>query len=1105
MTRIHKICKVGLAVLWAAAAFSQTSNGVIRGIVSDSSGAVIGGAKVIATAAATGVEYSSTSNDAGLYNIPGLPAGAYTLTVERAGFRKYVRTGLTIATGETLALDVTLEVGDINQSVTVTAEAPQVESRTSSFGQLIESRSIADLPLGDRRTLNVIQLNGAAVFVGYDTGQKPNFSLAGGRAQSQMFWIDGGSGQNMRLGIGQVDTDPPVELVEEIKVLANNYSAEYGGSAGGVILETTKSGTNRFRGSAYEYLRNDRLDAPGFFAPIQNGEKVKPRLRYNVFGASLGGPIRRNKTFFFGNYEGQRRRTGSVQTLTVPTELQRQGDFSQTLNNSGRLIPIYDPATTAGTGASATRLQFPGNVIPAQRLDPVAVKLMAYYPRPNRTPDSVSGANNFRANTTTGLVHDFYFIKIDHTLTDRDRITGRYLFNRDNTNLVSVYPDKGADPNNYADAHQRFVYVGWTRTVNAATVNELRYNFGRRIWHNMTYGLGGDYPSKLGLTGVPQTAFPNFAPAGFSALGSTNQERRQFPIQQHQIVENLSTVKGKHALKFGFEARRSSNYEVNLPTVSGSFGFSTQPTGLPGNAATGSGLASLLVGFPTSFSQNQTLPLDRHSWYLAAFVQDDWSVTPNLTLNLGLRWETDTPMVDAKNRMNGFDANAINPVSGTPGVVKFMGLNGYRTTPYDGDWNNFGPRVGFAWKIMGSASTVLRGGAGIFFAHPFDAGVPNAVSLGFSQSASLNSPDNGLTAPFYLRNGVPAIPASVLKLDDSFGAAPVGQNATTAVTFFETNRRTGYSQQFNLGVQRQLPAMFVVEVSGVGNLSRKLPCSNLSINQISPAILGPGHSTQRDRPFPQFSGVSIQNPTFGTSNYLAGMLRVEKRFSHGLNLISTYTWSKFLANANDPGSSLGADGGLYSNYYNRRADYGPSNNDIHHRFTFSSVYELPFGKGKRWANSGFARAVAGGWGIGNVTTVQSAPPFTVTTQTNNTNAFSAGAQRADVLRNPNLPSDQRSVGRWFDTAAFAQPAIYQFGNQGRNILRAAGLSTLDFSLQRNFVLREGMKLQFRGEFFNALNHTNLGVPGRVFGAAGFGVVSSSGPARQVQVGMRMSF
>ena len=717
------------ALALSAALYAQSNNAVLRGVVSDPTGADVASAKVQITSNKTGVVFSTTTNDTGLYLIPDVPAGTYAMSVEQAGFKRYLRPDLILSTGATVALDVKLEIGDVAQSMTVTTDAPLVQSSTSGIDQLIEAKSIADIPLGDRRTMNVIALSGAAVFVGYDNGQKPNFSLAGGRAQSQMFWIDGASGQNMRLGIGQMDTDPPVELIEEIKVLSNNYSAEFGGSNGGVIIETTKSGSNQFHGSALEYLRNDLLDAPGFFAPVQNGAKLKPKLRYNLFGGTIGGPIIKNKTFFFFDYEGSRRRTGYTSTFNVPTLLQRQGDFSGSTNAAGALVPIYDPATTAGVGTAFTRQQFSGNRIPTDRLDPVALKILSYFPLPNRAADNATGANNYRGNGVNTLTHDFYSIKVDHNFGPKDRITARYMFNRDNTNVISVFPDPGPDTTTFNVANQKSWLGDWIHSLTPATVNELRVNVARRVAHALSAGVGGDYATKLGLKGVSNNAFPNIQVAGFQALGNTNQERQQYPIDQQQIVENISTVRGRHSLKGGFEYRRSRNFEVNFPTASGSFGFTTQATGQPGNAATGNGLASLLLGFPNTFTAVQTDELDRHSYYLAAFFQDDWTIGRSLTLNLGVRWETDTPIVDKDNRMNSFDPVGINPVSGTAGIVKFLGLNGFRTDPYERDLNNFGPRLGFAWKVLGSERTVLRGGFGIFFAHPFDAGVPNAVAL----------------------------------------------------------------------------------------------------------------------------------------------------------------------------------------------------------------------------------------------------------------------------------------------------------------------------------------------------------------------------------------
>ena len=910
----------------------------------------------------------------------------------------------------------------------------------------------------------------------------------------------------MRLGIGQIDTDPPVELIEEIKVLSNNYSAEFGGSNGGVIIETTKSGANQFHGSALEYLRNDRLDAPGFFAPVANGEKIKPKLRYNLFGGTIGGPILKNKTFFFFDYEGGRRRTGYTSTMTVPDALQRTGDFSKTTTAAGAVIPIFDPGSTVASGASFARTQFTGNLIPANRLDPVSLKLLAYYPLPNRAATNLAGANNYVANGVNTLTHDFWSVKVDHNFGAKDRISGRYLFNRDNTNVISPFPTQGPDPTTFNIANQKSALGDWIHTLTPSTVNELRVNIARRIAHALSAGVGGDYDQKIGLTGVAGNAFPNIQASGLVALGNVNQERQQYPIDQQQIVENISTLKGRHSLKAGFEFRRSRNHEINFPTASGSFTFATTPTGQPGNAATGFGTASLLLGFPTAFTAQQTQELDRHSYYLSSFFQDDFSITKSLTLNLGVRWETDTPIVDVNSRENGFDQLAINPVSGTPGVVKFIGLNGFRSAPYSLDWNNFAPRLGFAWKVLGSQRTVIRGGFGIFFAHPFDAGVPNAIALGYSVAQTINTPDNGITAPFYLRNGVPATGSATPVLNDSFGSVAVGQNPNTAVTFFETNRASGYSEQFNFGIQHQLSSSIVVEVSTLGNLGRKLPSANLSLNQIPARILSAAHQSQRDRPFPQFSNVSVQGPTLGVSNYYGGVARIERRFSAGFNLNASYTFSKFLENTNDTGTTIGRDTGPYEDLYNRRLDYGPSANDVRQRFVFSSVYEFPFGKGRKYLTNSFAGKVLGGWTIGNVTTLQSGPPFSVITQTNNCNCSSAGSQRPNVARDPNLDSGQRTVARWFDTSAFSQPSLFTFGTSGRNIVRAAGIFNMDFSVIRNFRLfGERYNLQVRGESFNSTNHTNLSAPGGTFAGAGFGTISASGPARQNQVGMRFSF
>ena len=430
-----------------------------------------------------------------------------------------------------LGIDVSLEVGAVTENVTVTGVASLVSSRSSDVNQLIESRSVEDLPLGNRQALNIIKMTGAAVYVsdGSSATATPNFSVAGGRSESQMFYIDGGTAQNMRLGVAEIDEDPPVETVDEIKVLSNNYAAEYGGSASGVIIMTTKSGTNQFHGATYEYFRNDVLDAPGFFAPIQNGAKSSPELRYNLFGGVLGGPVRHDKTFFFVGMEGALRGDGSVTTLTVPTALQDAGNFSQTLNSKGQVIPIYDPSTTTGSGASATRSLYPGNVIPASQLDPVALNILKYYPLPNRPPDNITGANNFRANGVLDTTHYNITLKGDHNFSDHDRLTVRYLYNHDDTSNATVYPVKGADPTATALDTQGFWYGAWTHILSATKVNEFRFTYEGRVNHAYSDGIGGNYPEKLGLQGVSENAFLQIVVAGYSTLGSSAQEQASVP------------------------------------------------------------------------------------------------------------------------------------------------------------------------------------------------------------------------------------------------------------------------------------------------------------------------------------------------------------------------------------------------------------------------------------------------------------------------------------------------------------------------------------------------------------------------------------------------
>lgn len=1093
-----------IAILTAALLPAQQTGASLSGTITDAGGAAIPNVEVVAIQAETATRTVSLTNESGFYSLRPLAIGTYSLTVKHAGFKVSQRAGIALSTGQSMELNVTLDPGNVTETVTVTADSPLLESRSAEASQLIESKTIEDMPMGDRRALNIVEITGATVFIPSETGGSPTFSLAGGRAGSQMFWIDGGAGQNQRMGVAQTGWDPPIETLQEIKIMGNGFSAEFGASAGGVVIANTKSGTNKYKGSLFEYFRNQVLDAPNFFSPIVDGQKERPALRYNIFGGTIGGPIVKDKTFFFFAYEGSRRGDGTIRTLTVPTALQRNGDFSQTENARG-LAVIYDPATSRRNTANAIiRDPFPGNIVPSGRIDPIARNLAPFFPVANRPPDDRTGANNFRQNDVNRTRRDNITFKIDHTLSGKDKLLYRYLFLTEESVRSSVYPTPAADTITQSNGGSAIHYGAWTRLVSPTMINELRFTYATRDFRAFARGAGEGWPTKLGFKGVADDFFPNIAPAAYAALGSTAQDRQQFPIKQYQIAESLSWIRGKHAVKIGAEFRPSFNHEILRATVSGRYVFSRGFTGAVGNAQTGNGFATMLLGVPTTFETRETDELDRKTNYYAFFLQNDWSIGSTLTLNLGVRWEADSPMRDSNNRINGFDPTAINPVSGTPGVVKFLGVNGYRDTPYDPDWNNWAPRVGIAWRPFGAKKTVVRTGFGVFFSHPFSRAVPNAATLGFEQSAQLILQDNNEGIPYTLSRGIPLPPTQRNPLNDRFAAVAPGVTPTQAITYFEPNRRTGYSLQSSFRIQHELPGRMVFEYGYIGNLSRKLPSNNLQTNQVPTELLKPGVGN-KDRPFPQFSGVSIVAPTIGVSSYHAGMLRLEKRFNRGMNLQSTYTWSKFLDNADSGSTAFGNEGAAFSNYYNRRFDWGPSELDIRHRFTLSSVYQLPFGRDRRWIKTGLANKLTGGWSVSGVFVMQSGGPVTVTTQTNTTFAFSAGAQRADVIAEPNLPVAQRQINRWFNTDAFRQPANYTFGNQGIGLIRAPGMVNLNASLIRNFRLAETKTLQFRGELLNAPNHPNFGVPSQVFEGPGFGIVTSARPGRQVQLGLRFVF
>ncbi len=1090
-----------LITLSASVLLAQSGTSTISGIINDPTGSPIPSAKVKIVNEQTGSSIDQETNDAGLYRAGSLVPGVYRIEIEASGFEKIVRRPVTLEVGQVIALDLVLQVGQASETVNVTESAPLVESQSSNVSQAVTRQMLSGLPLPNRAASSLAALAPGVVMIDTGAGTAENyplFSVAGGRARNQNFILDGGSVNNV-VGLNRPSqmASLPVDAMQEFRVIANNYSAEYGHSTGGIVTMATRSGTNQYHGSLFESLQNDALNARNFFAP-----KRAP-ARLNQYGGTVGGPIRKDKTHFFLSWEQTRQLISFDTTATVPTLLERQGDFSDLRSPSGKLIPIYDPST--GSTAS-TRQPFAGNVIPIQRFEPVAAAAMLYFPLPNRA-GTITNANNFAGSSPNALNRDIIVGRLDHQFRPSDLVTARYYINDANTNNPGIYGNSASDPlADTTNIRVQSILGSYTHIFTPSVTNEFRYSQMRRKFIDSRTVFGENLAAKIGLTGVSGAAFPAFTIPGYgvpagtvsgnvtipgtgAALGNPSMvSRYQTPIVDQQFLEDVSWYKGKHAFKFGAEYRAGANDEIRDRGSAGAFAISPLITDLPGSSAsTGNSLASFLLGEVNAASIQVSDKIPSRASYLGLFVQDDWRISGRLTINAGLRWEAEFPRYVVGNKMNSFDPNAINPVSGTPGVVTFAGVNGTPRRAFATDSNNFGPRVGFAYRIPGQRDTVIRGGAGVFYSTTISNSVGDLASLGFSTSANFSVAQAETQSVFQLHNGFPVVTRQ--PLTSAFGAVPLGQKPNTSVSFFNPNQVAPISYQYNLGIQREVARDLLVEVGYIGNVSHHLTANDLSLNQVPPQLLTSGNA-QLLRPFPQFSNVTWINPSIGSSTYHGGFIRAEKRMSGSLSFLAHYTFSKFLDDveaANEVGST-----GSYMDAYNRRLDKGRSGSDVPQRVVVTMLYEM---------RKGFLR----GWKIGVLETAESGPTFTVITTANTTNAFPAGPLRPNLLHDAGLPSDHRTVNQWFDTSAFANPAPLTFGNSPRSGLRGAPVVTTDATLEKSFSLTERWKLDVRGEFYNLFNHAIFNVPGFTFGAPDFGVVSSARSPRTAQLAARLSF
>ena len=1079
-----RIGGVALALVVTVGAAWGQDQSRLTGSVLDTTGAAIPGARLILSNTATGVETTAESNESGVYIFPYVAPGEYILLTEVDGFKTSNQTGIVLETGTTGTINVQMEIGELTEVITVEATTPQLEAATSSVGQFIERETVFNMPLVSRRSASLVRLLGNISYRSEDGGEQiPKFSMAGGRSQNQMWTLDGSVVQNMAIGTQQLGLNPPAESLQEFKAEASNYSAEFGRAGGGFILMTTRSGTNDYHGAVYEFFRNNAMDARPFFA-----RETAP-LRYNIFGGSFGGPVKKNKSFFFFNYEGARRRDGVTYSGDdVPHIPEKSGDFS---NRAG--LTLNDPM--GGT--------FPQNMIPASRIDPLAAQLIQLYPDPNVSGRDLSRApaNNYVNNASNALSQNYYTVKWDHNVSDADRLSVRFMHVAAPQEIPGVYPQDFADPRAgiRKNRHHNTTF-NWIHNFSPTMINEFRFNWGDRLHINRSAARNSGKNGEFGIGGVNPESFARINVNGLTPLVPGNQERIQTPIRTIEINQNQTLIRGDHQIKYGFNWRYSRNIDDQNNRTGGQFVF--------GNRATGVGTAELLLGHVGSGDINDADILDRRTDYFGFFVQDDWRATSKLTLNIGLRYEVDTPLWDRNNRLNGFDWDQINPVSGLPGVVTFFGRDGLGKYSHDTYFGALGPRFGLAYQL--GESTVIRSGYAINYYGAYRGAVPNAFSLGFSTQGNFTSPDGGFTRAFNLVDGMP--PTAAAELGPGFGSVEFGERPQVSPQFFRKGHRSAMVQQWNFGIQHQLPSQYLIEATYLANMGHRLGGANTNWNQI-PLVngRGPERQSQQLRRFPTFNNVSQRSADWGNSAYHAGNLKIEKRYSGGFNLLMNYTWSKYLDDV-EAGSELSEFQGNREQHSElRHLDRSYSGSDIRHRVALSSVYELPFGEGRKFnIDNAVLDGIVGGWGIGVITEFRTGSPFVVIENRNTSNAFSA-SQRPNILGDPVELSTWRSDvkgGTFFDTALFEAPGSGVFGNSPGSMCCGPGLANIDFSVHKWFDFTERHRLQFRADFYNFPNHPQFANPEERRGRGGFGMISSTlrGTGGRVsQLSLRLEF
>jgi hypothetical protein len=1067
---------------------AQTSTGEIDVAVRDASEAVITGARVTVTGADTGATARTIpTNASGLASIPLLPPGTYNVRVEKDGFKSLVRQGVVLQVTEVVALRVSLEIGASTQSITITEQSPQVDTTTNTEGQVVANQTMEELPLNGRNYLQLATLTAGTV---PSTNKDQSFSAFGNRGMQNVYLLDGGLNESFIRGIDNHQRDamrPSLEAVEEFKVQTSNYSAEYGASAGGVVTVVTKSGTNQIHGSVFDFLRNRDIAARDFFAP----PGPKPPLVFNEFGGAMGGPIKKNRAWIFGAYQGTQIHQSTIVISTVPSIANRNGTFT---------APIFDPGTTVASGSSFVRTPFANNTIPSSLINPVGKSLVALYPSPN-----LSGAGNnydLSALQNTGL--NTATFRGDVQVSGKDTMFGRFSFNQGGITAESALPAP-ADPTVVEKLPAWNAGYGYTRVFSPTLVNEFRASWSKPwVKKDGTLALNPIIPNSL-APGV-DSSIPTFNITGFAGLGQNPTGFGNTPLSKSSTVFEISDSAtkslGAHMLKFGFTYQYVKMYTLTTLNGRGTFTFDGSYSQNPqSRTGTGSGIADMELGLAQTVVTGtiglSNLRAQNDYWYL----QDDWRVSSRLTLNLGLRYELYWPLYEANNGLANFVSNQGSP---NFGQMIFAGINGQSRSMMSVDPHSFAPRFGFAYRVPHSGDMVIRGGYGVFYGNPDEqTGVGNMmtnnppfVGLG---GQNLIGDKNNPSSAFNLSSSLPPFPAPVSP--QSFVFSP---SSTTSLLSWPTYYKTPLVQQWNLSLQKQLPRNIVLELSYVGNTADALWNAYPGAQ---PLIPGPGSVATR-RPLAKYTAapITVYAP-WGRSHYEGMTARLEKRMTQGLYFLASFTYGRAI----DLSSGANLDGCGYcgtqeavQSAYDLAAQRGPSDSNVPRRFVFSSTWDLPFGKGHRFAATGVPAAILGNWEVSGIWTVQDGVPFTLALSVDNANVGNTNwPNRICSGKQPNP-----TLQNYFNQGCFTTPPIYTFGNAGRNVLYGPGENNVDFAVHRFFPVPriERMKLEFRAELFNFFNRPEFGIPSVTLNLPQTGQITATTiPNREVQFALKLAW